>query len=85
MGNNVMAGCDMAQRIRNSGTYRTNINTPIIAVTSRYDSESLKRYLSGGITGYLKKPATKDSIYSIIMEKVIQNHSKVIVDTMHIK
>ena len=69
-----MSGCDMAQTIRDKSTdiYKKNHDTPIIAITSRYDDNSCIQYKEAGITECLKKPAKVNSIYTIVDHQVAQ-------------
>lgn len=59
----VMSGTAMAKEIR-----RRNIDIPIIAVTSRYDSKSCNEYREAGFTKWLEKPAKFQDIYTVIEE-----------------
>ena len=64
-----MWGDKMAQIIRGKLTgniHEENRNIPIIAITSKYDSNSLKWYKEAGITRCLEKPAKTGSICKII-------------------
>lgn len=70
-----MSGCDMARIIRDKlagNIHKENRNIPIIAVTSKYDVESLRQYEGAGITECLRKPATRDSIHKIIESRMKQ-------------
>lgn len=69
-----MSGCDMAKTIRDKSTdtYKENYDTPIIAITSKYDDDSCVRYKEAGITKSLEKPAKVDSIYVIVKDRVAQ-------------
>jgi CheY-like chemotaxis protein len=67
-----MSGCEMAKIIRNTEIYKENLNTPIVAITSKYDDNSRIQYEEAGITECLEKPAKVGSIYAIVKKQVDQ-------------
>jgi CheY-like chemotaxis protein len=67
-----ISGCSMVETIRDKSTdiYIENRDTPIIAVTSRYDASFCAQYKKAGITKCLEKPAKSNAVYDIIKARV---------------
>jgi CheY-like chemotaxis protein len=56
-----MTGVEMVRQIR-----KRDRTTPIIAITSKFDSKSCMQYREAGFTDWLQKPAKSDDIYSVV-------------------
>ena len=73
-----MTGDVMVQIIRYDLTCKIhgkNRSIPIVAITSKYDRESLLRYRDVGITKSLEKPANTQSIRDIVSE-ICRQHKR---------